>query len=297
MMTKPFRFMLSAFCFWAASAALAAPTRFDSIVIGTNTFSADSGGGLLLNNAALGSGGGGGGAAMPTQTVSVLTAGGTTGLVFSGSFAPLPNAPAAPNPDNAATAVAQPVTLSWTDTGIGYGVASSFDVLTNGTLAASAQTATSLLLPAMGSSASVSWQVIAHNNSGATTGSVWSFTTAGGSSGGWSDAALAGTSINMDVWGEGSKTYSYIGIVDYGSVSLYTYSWVYDTETGASIFIGWDVSTPANCWLGIGNPAAPAGMAPVTCYWGMDISTLLLVTVPDASPIVSISWNVAPSTW
>ena len=148
-------------------------TPLSAIPLGTNTLTAPAGV-LLFNGAALS---GGGGAAMPTQTLSVVTAGGTTGIVFTGTFAPLPQAPATPMPSDAATGITQPVTLSWTDVGTGYGVATRFDVLTNGTLAASAQTATSLLLPSMGDGAAVSWQVIAHNNSGATTGAVWGFTT------------------------------------------------------------------------------------------------------------------------
>lgn len=161
----------------ASTAVVARAVMADSSGVVTTPLTAITLGGVTVTNWPTG-GGSGGGSSMPTQLVSVATpGGGTTGLVFTGTFAPLPNAPATPTPADAASAVAQPVTLSWTDTGTGYAVAATFDVLTNGVPAATRQTATSLLLPDMGSAASVSWQVIAHNASGATTGTVWSFTT------------------------------------------------------------------------------------------------------------------------
>ena len=149
-------------------------TPLTAIPLGTNTLTAP-GGALLFNGAALS---GGGGAAMPTQTLSVVSAGGTTGIVFTGTFAPLPQAPATPTPSDAATGITQPIIFSWSDLGTGYGVANSFDVLTNGVLCTSNQTSTSLLMTTpFGAGASVSWQVIAHNNSGSTTGALWGLTT------------------------------------------------------------------------------------------------------------------------
>jgi hypothetical protein len=121
-------------------------------------------------------------ASMPTQLVSVATSGGAvTGLVFAGYFIPAPLPPATPSPADTATAVAQPVTLSWTDTGTGYGIAKAFDVWTNGVICASNQTATSLLLPTLGDLETLAWRVDARNESGTTTGSTWGFTTTGGS--------------------------------------------------------------------------------------------------------------------
>lgn len=121
-------------------------------------------------------------ASMPTQLISVATSGGAvTGLVFAGYFIPAPLPAATPTPADAATAVGQPVTLSWTDTGSGYGVAKAFDVWTNGVICASNQTATSLLLPTLGYLETLAWRVDARNESGTTTGATWGFTTTGGS--------------------------------------------------------------------------------------------------------------------
>ena len=158
----------------------AAPTRFDGIIIGTNLFSATINGGMLFNGQAFVTGGSGaGGASMPKQTISIVTAGGTTGIVFNGAFVPSPQAPATPTPDNGALNVVQTTgfALSWSDTGTGFGVATGFDVFTNGVQAATNTTATSLLFPRTDDGTQVVWQVLARNASGTTTGAVWSFVT------------------------------------------------------------------------------------------------------------------------
>jgi hypothetical protein len=66
-----FRFVVAALCA-AALTAGAAPTRFDSILIGTNSFSVDTNGVLLINGAALGTGGGGGGTSVTNPPVNLI---------------------------------------------------------------------------------------------------------------------------------------------------------------------------------------------------------------------------------
>ena len=209
--------------------------------LGTNTL-AISGGMLYINGIAF-SGGSGGGSAMPTQTISVATpGGGTTGIVFTGTFAPLPNAPATPTPSDVATGIAQPVTVSWTDTGTGYGIATAFDLLTNGSTAATAQTATSLLLPTLPDSSSLSWQVIAHNASGATTGSVWTFTTAARS-----PPPPTGTNI-VYISGAGDAEYNgtYVWVDSYYSPIMGSPQPIYTNTANPSLVIGYHPSF--GCW-------------------------------------------------
>src|SRR5207244_4259355 len=97
----------------------------------------------------------------------------------SGGGAP-PGAPSSPSPANSASGVSTPPTLTWTSAG-----ATSYDVKF-GTgnpppQVSTAQAAASYSTPALTSSTTYFWQIVAHNGAGTTTGPVWSFTTAAAS--------------------------------------------------------------------------------------------------------------------
>jgi hypothetical protein len=88
-----------------------------------------------------------------------------------------PSAPASPSPANAAANVSTTPTLTWSASG-----ASTYDVnfgTSNPPASASTGQSTTAYAPAaLANSTTYFWQVVAHNSAGATTGPVWSFTTA-----------------------------------------------------------------------------------------------------------------------
>ena len=92
--------------------------------------------------------------------------------------APLPSAPASPNPADGATGVSTGASLSWTAAN-----ATSYDVKFGTTnpppTVASGQSAASYT-PALAAGTTYFWQIVAHNGVGSTSGAVWSFTTAAG---------------------------------------------------------------------------------------------------------------------
>ena len=94
-----------------------------------------------------------------------------------------PSAPTSPNPTNGATGVATSPTLTWSAPG-----ATSYDVMfgsTNPPPQVSTGQATASYTPAaLTASTTYYWRIVARNAAGATTGSVWSFTTAGSSGAG-----------------------------------------------------------------------------------------------------------------
>jgi regulation of enolase protein 1 (concanavalin A-like superfamily)/PKD repeat protein len=92
-----------------------------------------------------------------------------------------PAAPASPNPSNGATGVSSSPTLTWTSSG-----ATSYDVRFGTTnpppQVRTGQTVSSYTPGSLTANAMYFWQIVAHNAAGATTGSLWSFTTAAASS-------------------------------------------------------------------------------------------------------------------
>jgi len=106
--------------------------------------------------------------------------GATTGPVWSFTTAaapPPPTAPANPSPADAASGVNTSATLTWTSSG-----ATSYDVKFGTTnpppQVSTAQAAASYSPGTLTSGTTYFWQIVARNSVGATTGSVWSFTTA-----------------------------------------------------------------------------------------------------------------------
>jgi Matrixin/Fibronectin type III domain len=84
----------------------------------------------------------------------------------------LPSAPAGPSPANGATNVNLNVTLSWTASN-----ATQYDVYFKGALVASNLTTTSYRIGSLPDATQYSWQVVAKNAAGSTSGPTWSFTT------------------------------------------------------------------------------------------------------------------------
>jgi phosphatidylserine/phosphatidylglycerophosphate/cardiolipin synthase-like enzyme len=108
-------------------------------------------------------------------------------VTVGGAAPPPPGTPAAPTPASGATQTSVSPTLTWTATG-----ATSYDVrfgATNPPPSVSTDQSTASYAPGapgapgpLSSGTTYFWQIIAHNASGATTGPVWSFTTAVASS-------------------------------------------------------------------------------------------------------------------
>jgi hypothetical protein len=112
------------------------------------------------------------------QVVAHNGGGATSGPVWSfTTVAAPPSTPGAPSPTNGATGVGTTPTLTWSATG-----ATSYDVnfgTSNPPPQVSAgQTAASLAPGSLSNGTTYFWQVVAHNGGGATSGPVWSYTTA-----------------------------------------------------------------------------------------------------------------------
>ncbi len=104
--------------------------------------------------------------------------GSTAGPVWTFStVGSAPGAPGSPSPAAAATNVATNATLTWAASG-----ATSYDVLFGTSnpppQVTTGQTAASYAPSGLTATPTYFWQVVAHNSGGATTGPVWSFTTA-----------------------------------------------------------------------------------------------------------------------
>ncbi|HEY1910518.1 MAG TPA: phospholipase D-like domain-containing protein [Vicinamibacterales bacterium] len=88
-----------------------------------------------------------------------------------------PGAPGSPSPANSATAVSPTPTLTWNASGAtSYDVA--FGTSNPPTQVTTGQSAASYSPAALSNSTTYYWQITAHNSAGATSGAVWSFTTA-----------------------------------------------------------------------------------------------------------------------
>jgi hypothetical protein len=113
------------------------------------------------------------------QIIARNSSGSTSGAIWSFTTAappPPPAAPGSPSPAAGATGVATTSTLSWSAAGatsydVKFGTSSSPPQVTTGQAAAS-------YAPSMAASTTYFWQIVAHNSAGATSGPVWSFTTA-----------------------------------------------------------------------------------------------------------------------
>jgi phosphatidylserine/phosphatidylglycerophosphate/cardiolipin synthase-like enzyme len=115
--------------------------------------------------------------ATPVNPALIATSS-TFSFTTAGSAGP-PAAPGSPNPQSGATGVSSAATLTWTAAG-----ATSYDVRF-GTANPPQQVSTGQASPSytpsgLGNSTTYFWQIVARNSSGATTGPVWSFTTAAG---------------------------------------------------------------------------------------------------------------------
>jgi hypothetical protein len=100
------------------------------------------------------------------------TASGQTQAAAPAPTPSAPSAPSSPSPANGATNVNMNVTLGWTASN-----ASKYDVYFRGALVASNLTTTSYRIGSVPDGTLYSWQVVAKNAAGSTTGSTWSFTT------------------------------------------------------------------------------------------------------------------------
>jgi len=119
------------------------------------------------------------------QIVARNSSGASTGPVWSfttAATAPpvaVPSAPATPSPSDAAVGVLAAPTLTWSATG-----ATTYDVRVGTSnpppQVAANVTSASYALSGLTSGTRYFWQIVARNNSGASTGPVWSFTTAAG---------------------------------------------------------------------------------------------------------------------
>jgi phosphatidylserine/phosphatidylglycerophosphate/cardiolipin synthase-like enzyme len=98
-----------------------------------------------------------------------------------GSTPQAPAAPSGPSPATGASATDTSMTLSWTAAG-----ATRYDVhfgsINPPPLASENQTEATFEVSSLGEGVTYYWRVIAKNDTGSTTGPVWSFTTAGGGS-------------------------------------------------------------------------------------------------------------------
>jgi hypothetical protein len=83
-----------------------------------------------------------------------------------------PSAPSSPSPADGATNVNTNITLGWTASN-----ATKYDVYFRGALVASNLTTTSYRIGSVPDTTQYSWQVVAKNAAGSTTGPTWSFTT------------------------------------------------------------------------------------------------------------------------
>jgi hypothetical protein len=91
--------------------------------------------------------------------------------------APPPSSPGLPSPPNGASGVDPNVTLTWSASGAtSYDV--SFGTSSPPPLVSTGQTSSSFANGTLSDGTTYFWQVVAHNTSGATTGALWSFTTA-----------------------------------------------------------------------------------------------------------------------
>jgi regulation of enolase protein 1 (concanavalin A-like superfamily) len=109
--------------------------------------------------------------------------GATAGPVWSFTTLASPDAPASPSPADRATDVGTAPTLTWSGNN-----ASSYDV-EFGTInpppqVSAGQASTSYAPGTLTAATTYFWRIVAHNNAGATTGPVWSFTTSNGATGG-----------------------------------------------------------------------------------------------------------------
>jgi hypothetical protein len=119
------------------------------------------------------------------QIIAHNSGGATSGAIWSFSTAaappPPPSLPASPAPADGATGVATNATLTWSAAGatsydVKFGTTNTPPQVTTGQAAAS-------YTPALAAGTAYFWQIVAHNSGGATTGPVWSFTTAAGGGG------------------------------------------------------------------------------------------------------------------
>jgi hypothetical protein len=114
------------------------------------------------------------------QLIARNAAGATAGPVWSFTTAappPPPPMPNTPGPPNGAASITIPATLTWTSPG-----AVTYDVMFGTTnpppTAATGGTSASFVPASLAASTTYFWEIVARNGSGATTGPVWSFTTA-----------------------------------------------------------------------------------------------------------------------
>jgi regulation of enolase protein 1 (concanavalin A-like superfamily) len=116
------------------------------------------------------------------QIVAKNSSGSTAGPIWAftaSGGASAPGTPVNPSPPDAANTVSTSPTLTWTSAH-----ATSYDVKFGTTnpppAVSSGQASASYTPPALSANTTYFWQIVARNGSGSTTGSVWSFTTAGG---------------------------------------------------------------------------------------------------------------------
>jgi hypothetical protein len=107
-----------------------------------------------------------------------------------------PGTPDSPGPGDGATGVDTGSTLSWAAAGATrYDV--SFDTVNPPTIVSTGQAASAYTPAALATNTTYYWQVVAYNDAGATTGPVWSFTTADGGGAPPTDSALQATDYTI----------------------------------------------------------------------------------------------------
>jgi hypothetical protein len=127
--------------------------------------------------AALGSGASVGMAVTSHTTSQLNTSTFDSVAVTSSGGGSAPGTPSSPSPASGATGVGTSPTLTWTSTGattydVKFGTANPPPQVTTG------QTAASYTPSTLNANTAYFWQIVAHNSIGATTGPIWSFTTA-----------------------------------------------------------------------------------------------------------------------
>jgi hypothetical protein len=111
------------------------------------------------------------------QVVARNAGGATASPLFSfTSIVPPPDAPAAPAPALGASSVATSASLAWSAAAGAASYDVNFGATTPPPAAAAALTGTAYTPAPMTTGTTYYWQVIAHNNGGATAGPIWSFT-------------------------------------------------------------------------------------------------------------------------
>jgi len=88
------------------------------------------------------------------------------------AFSTAPGMPSTPSPSNGASGIGSSTTLKWTSSN-----AQQYDVYISGALFASGLTSPSITVSSLASGSTYSWNVVATNMVGSTTGPAWSFTT------------------------------------------------------------------------------------------------------------------------